>query len=68
MRWNEPKDGQIREVTRFLFLPKTLWNYKIRDYETRWLEFATWKEVYRRENWLKAILKSEWRELDWICK
>ena len=39
-RKRPPNYKDERKVRRFLFWPKTI------DYETRWLEFATWHEFY----------------------
>jgi len=41
MRWTRPHCGATRYVKRFLWWPKTI------GAQTRWLEWATWKEVYR---------------------
>lgn len=45
MRWRKklkpfPKNGDTREVTKFLWFPKTI------DNETRWLERTTWIQEY----------------------
>ena len=34
MKWNNPREGDRRTITRFLFLPRRI------GYETRWLEWA----------------------------
>lgn len=43
MRWNNvrPKTDEPRFVTKFLWLPKKI------NHETRWLEKATYEQVYR---------------------
>ncbi len=44
MKWPvkpDPKEGDLRHKTRFLFFPKTI------DRQTRWLELATWAEELR---------------------
>lgn len=40
MRWNNPKIGDVKVVTKFLWLPLEI------NFETRWLEDATIKYVY----------------------
>lgn len=35
-----PKDGDTREKTKFLWLPKEI------NQEIRWLEYARWQERY----------------------
>jgi hypothetical protein len=42
MRWKlkYPERGETRQKSAFLFFPKTI------NGERRWLEFATWLEVY----------------------
>lgn len=40
MRFQHPRAFESRTRSGFLWLPKQI------DYETRWLERATWKEVY----------------------
>lgn len=41
MRKQHPKRGARRIRTKFLLFPKRI------GYETRWLEVASWEEVYR---------------------
>lgn len=55
MRWQEPKLGDTRIQTKFLLLPLTI------GYETRWLERASWKEVYHSSGlWLPI----KWMEVN----
>lgn len=56
MRWKHPEFLETRIKTRFLIFPKTIEN------ETRWLEKATWKEMY-----IKGLSSTgKWEELYWI--
>ena len=43
---DQPKLGDMRIVTKFLWLPKTKQNKKFVP-EVRWLEKASWREQYR---------------------
>lgn len=43
-----PSYGTVRIVTKFLFLPKKEYNHETRKESTRWLETASWHEVYTR--------------------
>lgn len=54
MKWQHPRVGDRRVVSKFLWLPTTI------DNETRWLEYATIVEVY--EPWYDGITGG-WR---WI--
>ena len=50
-----PYDGETRTVTRFLWFPKTIIYAHDHKVETRWLEFASWTEVYcelEHERWI----------------
>lgn len=40
MRWQEPKPAELRTFRRFLWLPLTI------NYQTRWMETATFEERY----------------------
>jgi hypothetical protein len=42
MRRIFPKENDTRLIKKFLFTPKTI------DDEMRWLEVATWEEMYQR--------------------
>lgn len=58
MRWYEPpkpSHKESRTITKFLFFPMTIGS------ETRWLETATWFEVY----W-KNVGCGEWVHGGWI--
>lgn len=57
MRWPNPKLGDCREVRGFLWLPMTL------NGETRWLETASWREVYGR-----SFFGWEWIPRNWTEK
>ena len=52
MRWSEkphnahPVHGNRRTKEGFLLFPKRLFNTKTRLYEWRWLERASWTQVY----------------------
>ncbi len=61
MRWSkdwQPVDGEMRVVTKFLWLPKKL------GHETRWLERASWN--------IKATVLSTgvywWSATGWLDK
>ena len=49
----KPRLGSIRQVTGFLWKPKTVSN------ETRWFERSTWKEKWSG---------SEWKPIAWVDK
>ena len=59
MRQLWPKKGDYREVTHFLWFPKTLYLSSDLDEqkERRWLERATWIEQYdlwwEAESWIE---------------
>ena len=60
MKFSHQKSANEREAgTRirsgFLWIPKTLGN------ETRWMEHATWEEVYEAN-----IVDQYWQETRWI--
>ena len=62
MRWNTtpfPKDGNTRIVTKFLLLPKCIKN------EWRWLETATYEEVYR-PGADGGVLIRHWCSQSWV--
>jgi hypothetical protein len=40
MMWKQPKGGETKQVTKFLWFPKTIEN------ETRWLQRATYEIQY----------------------
>lgn len=50
MRFSVPiaKEGDLRDRSGFLLLPKAIWweEHKQCFRETRWLEYATWRERY----------------------
>lgn len=59
MRWNKKpysKHGDVRIKTGFLFFPKSINN------EVRFLEYATWEELYL--TWETS--PSEWVATKWI--
>lgn len=60
MRITLPKDGETRIVKGFLFLPKTLWNPRKKQTETRWLEGASWKQVYDSSGDFSMWISEEW--------
>jgi len=53
MRWEEPKQGEMRIRRKFLFRKRTL------NGENRWLEFADIKELFVWD----PLLGGEWREV-----
>lgn len=55
MRFELPRQGDMRIKTGFLFFPKTI------GYERRWLEFATWNEEY-----YEGYLSTSWEPRCWI--
>lgn len=56
MRWKqEEKDNSFRIRSGFLFFPKTI------NAETRWLEFAKWKETAAG-----SMFDSGWNEKCWL--
>lgn len=57
MRWNNvrPKTDETREATKFLWFPKEI------NREIRWLEKATYKQVY-------CGAAIGWHDLWWINK
>lgn len=59
----EPADGEIRTVSAFLWLPKTIGD------ETRFLERARWTEKYYPGMWLTTCdyyLEGNWKSLCWL--
>lgn len=52
-----PKMGDKRERTGFLYLPKTI------GLETRWLEFASWREEYFPTGY---VGDSAWYPFEWL--
>ena len=60
-----PKEGDVRHVKRFLWMPKVA-EKRSGGLEERWLETATWMEVFR-EPVKRAIFASGiWRTSWWI--
>ena len=53
MRWAHPRHAETRVVTRFLLFPRVMRNVALGRDETRWLEQASWVQVYRDcgDNW-----------------
>jgi hypothetical protein len=51
VKWSAPAIGDRRNVTRFLFLPKTLSVNNSSHYETRWLCFVRIRQIWHYE-WL----------------
>jgi hypothetical protein len=71
MKWTEPEDYSKKrmrnrfhdvEHSGFLFFPKTLSNHG--KEETRWLEFADWKESFFIDEKGKKTWKTEFWN-DW---
>lgn len=54
MKWKNPRVGEVRIKSGFLLFPKTLENI------TRWLEFATWEEMY--DGWSSK----DWGAIRWL--
>ncbi len=52
MRWHEPKFNDTRIKARFLLFPKMVRS------QTRWLEYAKWKELYSADY--------GWIAVEWI--
>ena len=55
----KPKEKDTRLVTKFLFFPKII------DRQIRWLERATWKEIY----WFRIdtlMIGFGWEALKWV--
>ena len=65
MRWTDPeppKLGEYRECSGFLWFPRCI------DNETRWLEFAAWKQKYveKHPNQTGATFKyCKWEDFCW---
>lgn len=63
MRWGEkdPAVGSERNRQVFLYFPKTI------NGITRWLEFATMREVYRRTSGVSSFSNNayEWAPVEW---
>lgn len=59
MRWQHPNADEERTRTAFLWFPK-----RIGD-ESRWLERATWIEVWQTYRAL-ALLPPEWVAIRWV--
>lgn len=62
MRWgvNKLKNGEVRESNGFLFLPKKI------NGETRWLEFARWKEMVNFRYDTSGAVRFHWQAFSWI--
>jgi hypothetical protein len=67
MRWKNkiiPKEGDVRERNEFLLFPKTI------NGETRWLEFAMYRQVLKLQKGdMRDMVDSDlwyWKNLDWI--
>jgi hypothetical protein len=59
MRWTDPKEGDTRVRSGFLFFPKTI------NGEERWLEWARWEERY--EVWTEMwAVDSGWVPIAWL--
>lgn len=52
----EPKHGDVRTFSKFLWFPKII------DREFRWLEYASWNEIYVVCNYSGY---SGWDKLGW---
>jgi len=52
-----PRAGEERIKTAFLFFPVCI------DEEIRWLETATWKEMYFMGN---MYVSGRWERLEWV--
>jgi len=62
MRWNKkpkPVEGDIREVRKFLFFPRT---FKDKDH-VRWFEFAVIREKYKFNSFTYGY---NWVEIDFV--
>jgi hypothetical protein len=54
LRWHIPRFDEVKEVTKFLWLPVTIGE------ETRWLEKATYQMTFRRDfGWIPCNWVSE---------
>lgn len=63
MRWpaeKEPEVGDVRYVSRFLFLPKTLPLWGDTKLQTRWLEFAEVRQVLSSSKSLPYWRNDSW--------
>lgn len=62
MRWklDRPKDRDIRIKRRFLWFPKIIHR------EIRWLEVASWSEVYIGDNVSKLYNEDGWYIREWV--
>jgi len=56
MKWKTDKAGQKRTMNGFLLFPMNLEN------ETRWLEKATWIELYK---WNWSLGRLSWQPITW---
>ena len=64
MKWHKkfkplPKDGETREITRFLWFPKCI------DSEWRWLEKASWEQYYLNLSYA-SFLDRRWFDRKWV--
>lgn len=58
-----PKQGEVREVKRFLFIPKRIGN------EVRWLEFVVIKQSYvsfMTAYDLGGVVEFGWKDMAWV--
>jgi hypothetical protein len=61
MEWTEPKLGDVRTHTEFLFLPTCI------DDKCRWLKWATIKQVYSegaQDEW--GNFERYWDNVAWV--
>lgn len=56
MRFYEPRIGELRVLTKFLWFPLCIGR------ETRWLETATWTERYD-----PGYFGDGWESVEWGC-
>lgn len=62
MKWTQPKDGDERVRRGFLWFPLTI------ESETRWLEYAEWKEFWRNGNRGDGSWGPWWEPAHWTNK
>lgn len=67
MRWMKPVIGDTRVKTKFLIIPRQMQDADRVNVVTKWLEKASWVELYRHAGinyYGEAIGK--WEQLHWV--
>lgn len=71
MKWRPKHVSDSRTVTRFLWLPKTMYRGlksggPSKEKETRWLEIATWKQKWFQRDLNNKKKGCKWVDMLWL--